>query len=527
MSASTCRTILNTRLSAPSSGAFRYAGAVGLVLLATLLFVAIGAGAAGAQEPAAGAQSPAAAPTSPTAPPVPATVPLPSAATRQLPDEVADGATALRDGSLKGTKAMSIVASLTTEVGPRSAGSPGDAPAVAWALRTLKELGFSNVHAEKVTVPHWDRGAESGEIVAPYRQRVALAALGGSVGTLAAGLEAAVVEVADQEQLAKLPAAQVKGRIVFFNTPTERRRDGEGYEKAVRVRAGGPSQAAKLGAVAVIVRSIGTDSNRLPHTGATRYVEGVQRIPAAALSSPDADLLSAEIKSGRPVRFRLKLGCRTLPAAESANVIGDIPGSDNAQEIVLLGAHLDSWDLGTGAIDDGAGVAIVTETARRIGELKTKSHRTVRVVLFANEEFGLSGALAYAKAHAAELPHHVLALESDLGSGRVWRLESRVPLEEIDRMRDLNQLVFPIGVSSGGNLADGGADVGPLLSAGVPTLGLMQDATNYFDIHHTANDTLDKINARDLDYNVAAWTAIVYSVANMPGTFGRMPPGTK
>jgi carboxypeptidase Q len=506
---------------APSGRFWRAAAAAGtgLVLLATLPVAATAATAvaAAAQEPAASAAAPAS----------PAAETPPLAAMQPLPDDVVEGATALRDAALKGTKAQSIVESLTTEVGPRSAGSPGDSLAVAWALRTLKELGFSNVHAEKVTVPHWDRGAESGEIVAPYRQRVALAALGGSVGTSPAGLEATVVEVANLEELGKLSAAQVTGRIVFFNTPTERRRDEDGYGKAVRVRASGPSQAAKLGAVAVVLRSIGTDSNRLPHTGATRYAEGVRRIPAAALSSPDADLLAAEIKSGKPVRFRLKLGCRTLPPAESANVIGEIPGSDSSPEIVLLGAHLDSWDLGTGAIDDGAGVAIVTETARRIGELKTKPHRTLRVVLFANEEFGLSGALAYAKAHAAELPHHVLALESDLGSGRVWRLESRIALEEIGRMRDFNQLVFPLGVTSGGNLGDGGADVGPLLGAGVPTLALMQDATNYFDFHHTANDTLDKVNARDLDYNVAAWTAIVYAVANMPGDLGRVKMDAK
>ncbi len=513
-------TASGTRLAAALPGGPRHAAAAVGLVLALLLAAAGGAVAAGAQEPAAGSAA-AASPASP-----PAETPPPSAA-RHLPDDVVEAATALRDACLKGTKALSLVESLTTEVGPRSAGSPGDRLAVAWALRTLKELGFSNVHAERVTVPHWERGAESGEIVAPYRQRVALAALGGSVATPPAGLEAAVVEVANLEELAKLSGTQVKGRIVFFNTPTERRRDEDGYGKAVQVRSGGPSQAAKLGAVAVILRSIGTDSNRLPHTGATRYVEGVQRIPAAALSSPDADLLAAEIKSGKPVRLRLKLGCRTLAAAESANVIGDIPGSDRAQEIVLLGAHLDSWDLGTGAIDDGAGVAIVTETARRIGELKTKSHRTVRVVLFANEEFGLSGALAYAKAHAAELPHHVLALESDLGSGRVWRLESRVPLEEADRIRDFNQLVFPLGVTSGGNMADGGADVGPFLRAGVPTLGLMQDATNYFDFHHTANDTVDKISGRDLDYNVAVWTAVAYSVANMPGDFGRVRPDAK
>ncbi|HEV3458303.1 MAG TPA: M20/M25/M40 family metallo-hydrolase [Thermoanaerobaculia bacterium] len=488
------------------------AGACLLALLAVLAGALLGAGPAGAQGAGAGA--------TPAAPPPQGSVPAPTS--QVLADEVQEAAGSLRDQALKGTKAWSLLSSLTTEVGPRPAGSRGDRLAVAWAMRTLKELGFSNVHSEKVTVSHWERGTEAGEITAPYPQRVALAALGGSVGTPAAGIEAPVVEVADLAALDKLDAAKVKGKIVFFNTPTDRTRDGSGYGKAVPVRAGGPSRAAKLGAAAVVIRSIGTDTNRLPHTGALRYESGVPRIPAAALSSPDADLLAAEVASGKAVRFRLRLGARSLPAAESANVIGEIPGREKPEEIVLLGAHLDSWDLGTGAIDDGAGCAIVMETARRIGELKTRPRRTLRVVLFANEELGLSGAEAYAKAHAQELPRHVLALESDLGSGRVWRLESRVALEAMGWIRELDRLIFPIGAGSGTNQGEGGPDLGPLQNAGVPTVTLMQDATSYFDFHHTANDTLDKANARDLDYNVAAWAAVVYAAAELPGDFGRV-----
>jgi carboxypeptidase Q len=447
---------------------------------------------------------------------------MPSPTAQQLPDDVEDTAAALRDASLKGTKAYSIVQSLTTEVGPRPAGSEGLATAVTWGVRTLKDFGFSNVHTEKVMVPHWVRGQETGEIVAPYPQRVALAALGGSVGTTAAGIQAPVVMAASLDDLDKLPPAQVKGSIVFLNVTTDRTRDGSGYGKAVPARALGAVHAAKLGAVAVLVRSIGTDQNRLPHTGAMRYQDGVAKIPAAALSIPDADLLVAELASGKPVRFLLKLGAKTLPQVQAANVIGDIPGTDKANEIVLLGAHLDSWDLGTGAIDDGAGCAIVIEAARRIGELKTHPHRTIRVVLFANEEFGLSGAEAYAKDHAGELPQHVVALESDLGSGRVWRIESRVTLESMGWVHDMARLVFPIGAVSGTNEGDGGADLEPMQRSGVPILSLMQDATQYFDYHHTANDTLDKINPKDLDYNVAAWTAVAYASANMPGDYGRV-----
>jgi carboxypeptidase Q len=447
---------------------------------------------------------------------------MPSPTAQVLAEDVESTAETLRDAALKGTRAHGIVASLTTEVGPRPAGSPQDRLAVAWALRTLQDLGFSRVHAEKVTVPHWERGAEAGEITAPFPQRVALTALGGSVGTPAAGIEAPVVRVADLEALAKLDAAQVRGKIVFFDVATDRTRDGSGYRRAVVVRGGGAARAAKLGAVAALVRSIGTDSNRLPHTGGMLYEAGGQKIPAAALSSPDADLLAAEIASGKPVRFRLRLGARSLPAGESANVIGEIPGREKPEEIVLLGCHLDSWDLGTGALDDGAGCGIVIEAARRVGELKVKPRRTLRVVLFANEEFGLSGAEAYAKAHAEELPRHVVALEADLGSGRVWRLESRVALESMGWVHDLNRLVFPLGAVSGTNLGDGGADLGPLQRAGVPILSLMQDAIIYFDFHHSANDTLDKVNAKDLDYAVAAWTAVVYVAAEIPGDFGRV-----
>jgi carboxypeptidase Q len=521
----TGRSPAGPRSPGPAAGGPRRAGRLAAAAAGWLAALALLA-AAVVPAPARGQGTPTGAP--PAAPEASVGV-VPPPVGQALSDEVQETAASLRDGALKGTQAWNLVASLATEVGPRPAGSPGDRLAVAWAVRTLQGLGFSNVHTERVTVPHWERGREAGEITAPYRQRVAVAALGGSTGTPAGGIEAPVVEVAGLEALAKLAAAQVKGKIVFFDTPTQRTRDASGYTQAVPVRSRGASAAAKLGAVAVVVRSIGTDSNRLPHTGSLTYESGVPQIPAAALSAPDADLLVAEVASGKPVRFRLELGARSLPPAESANVIGEIPGRDKPDEIVLLGAHLDSWDLGTGAIDDGAGCAIVVEAARRIGELKTRPRRTLRVVLFANEEFGLSGAEEYARAHAAELPRHVVALESDLGSGRVWRLESRVAPESIGWIRELVRLVYSIGAGAGTNQGDGGADLQPLMRAGVPTLTLMQDATAYFDFHHTANDTLDKANARDLDYNVAAWAAVAYAVAELPGDFGRVvvPPQTR
>ncbi len=450
---------------------------------------------------------------------VPAAAPPPS----PLPAPVRERAAALRDGALAGTRAFEIARSLTVEVGPRSAGSPGDRAAVEWGLRTLRQLGFENVHAEKVMVPHWDRGTISGQILAPWPQPMVLASLGGSVGTPDAGIEAEVVEVPSLEALDKLDPAQVQGRIVFFNGKMARTKDVVGYRDAVPVRGAGASRAAKRGAVAVLLRSIGTGHDRFPHTGAMRYEEGGTKIPAVALSTVDADLLDAEVASGKPVRFRLHSTARMLPEAESANVVGDIKGRERPDEIVLLGAHLDSWDLGTGGIDDGAGVGIVTETARRIAQLPEHPRRTIRVVLFANEEFGTSGARAYAQAHAAELPKHVLAAESDLGAGRVYSLSSGVAPDQLPQVAELARLVEPVGVQPGTNDAHGGSDISPLGKAGVPLLDFDQDATLYFDWHHTANDTADKIDPKEIDQNVAAWVAVVYAVAEMPGDLGRAP----
>ncbi|HVR97424.1 MAG TPA: M20/M25/M40 family metallo-hydrolase [Thermoanaerobaculia bacterium] len=442
----------------------------------------------------------------------------------ELSEAVRSAAASLRDGAMAGTRAFEITRSLTIEAGPRPAGSAGDRAAVAWGVRTLKDLGFGNVRAEKVTVPHWVRGAESGEITAPYRQPVVLAALGGSVGTPEEGIEAAVVEVADLAALAALDPAKVRGKIVFFNTRMERTRGEEGYSHAVPVRSTGPAEAARRGAVAVLIRSIGTTNDRLPHTGGTRYEDGVPKIPAAALSGPDADMLEAQVATGKPVTFRLKLGSHHLADAESANVIGEIVGREAPQEIVLLACHLDSWDLGTGAVDDAAGCGIVIEAARRIGQLKVKPRRTVRVVLFANEEFGLSGARAYAAAHPGELANHVLAGESDFGADRIWKMQSRFAPAALPVVGEIARLIAPLGVEQGDNNASsGGADLIPLQPSHVPVLSFTQDATHYFDWHHTANDTLDKIDPKTLDQNVAVWATAAYVAAEAPGTFGPAP----
>jgi carboxypeptidase Q len=431
-------------------------------------------------------------------------------------------AAALRDRAMAGTSAFEHVTSLVTEVGPRSAGSSGDAAAVRWALNKLGSLGFSNVRTQDVLVPHWVRGHAEVTLAGPVPQPLVAVALGGSVGTSDEGIEAPVLEVASLDALNALPAATVGGKIVFINQRMERTRDGAGYGATVKIRSDGPSAAGQLGAVAVLIRSVGTSNERHAHTGTTRYRVDAPRIPALALSNPDADQLARWLKPGKPVRVRVKSTARELPATWSANVIGEIPGAARANEIVLLGAHLDSWDLGQGAIDDGAGVAIVVEAARLIGKLERKPARTVRVVLFANEEFGLSGANEYARLVGDEAARHVLAAEADLGSGAVWRVQSRVAPDAVAAIDAIREVLKPLALESGGNDAHGGSDLGPLRALGVPILDLSQDATSYFDVHHTLDDTLAQVDAKTLNQVVAAYAVAAYMAASKNGDFGRL-----
>lgn len=446
------------------------------------------------------------------------------AANPRAPARIPAAVVELQRAALAGTGAADLARALATEAGPRLAGSEGLARGVAWGLRTLAELGFENVRAEPVTVPHWERGTASGEIVAPFPQIVALAALGGSIGTVEAGIEAEVVATENLETLAKLPPDAVRGKIVYFGERMQRTRDGAGYGKTVPIRSKGPAEAAKLGAIAVLVRSVGTDSNRLPHTGTTTYEEGGAKIPAAALSAPDADLLEQEVLSGRPVRFRLRLGCRVLPDAETANVVGELRGRERPLEIVVLSGHLDSWDLGTGALDDAAGVGNAIMAARLISELPQRPRRTVRIVLYANEEFGLSGGKAYAAAHADEAAQHQAALESDLGSGRIFRLRTAFAADDAAFAEELARALAPLGVElDAATHATGGADVGPLAPAGVPMVDLAHDVTTYFDFHHTANDTADKLVPADMAQATAAFATAAWMLAEHPNLLHRNP----
>ena len=422
----------------------------------------------------------------------------------------------LRDQALQGTDAYALVRSLTVEVGPRLAGSAGDKAAVRWGKAKFEGMGFDAVRLEPVMVPHWERRREEGAIVAPYPQPVHLCALGGSVATPPEGLEAEVLRVASLEALQGLDPTAVKGKIVFIDRgKMERTQEGSGYGPAVQPRGRGAALAAPLGAVAVLIRSAGSDNNRTPHTGAMRYAAGVEKIPAAALSNPDADLLAAQLDGGHRVRFRLVLETVEYPDEESHNVIAEVHGREKPEEIILIGCHLDSWDLGTGAIDDGAGCAIAMEVGRRIAALPQRPRRTVRVVLFANEEFGLSGARAYGEAHADQLANHRGAVEADLGAGRVYMFRSRVEEAQLPTVHAIAALLEPLGVDYLGNEAGGGADLRPLRQAGRPLFDLRQDASYYFDWHHTANDTLDKVEPAAMDQNVAAHAVLVWVAAEV------------
>ncbi len=441
-----------------------------------------------------------------------------------IPSTIRDDARQLRQRALTESNAYAIVESLVLEAGPRLAGSKGDEAAVAWALLKLEELGFENVRAEDVEVPHWERGETRVEITAPFPHRLVATALGGSFGTDADGIEAPVLMVTNIAELEELPRSRVEGTIVFFNDRMEPTRDASSYSRVVRNRAYGPSAAARLGAVAAITRSAGTSSDRIAHTGSLRYADDAPRIPAAAISNPDANLLERQIQMADVVTLSLSMTSRHLEPRRSANVIGELRGTDAADEIVLIGAHLDSWDLGQGAVDDGSGVAIAIEAVRQIREAGLRPRRTIRVVLYANEEFGVSGGKAYAEKYSDQVAQHVIGLEADLGPGKVWRFDVRVAAKALPLVEEMHKLIEPLGIARGNNEAYGGADLVAMRDLGMPVLGPRQDASLYFEVHHTVNDTLDKISREGLDQNVATYAVLTYIAAAIEQDFGRLPP---
>ncbi len=438
----------------------------------------------------------------------------------------------VRDRAMAGNIALDYVTQLTTRFGPRPAGSPSEQAAAAWAADYMRAHGFTNVRIETFPLIGWERGEESGSIVGANPQRLAVAALGHSPATPAGGVEAEVVRFTSLEALQAAPEAAVRGKIVFIDLgQMHPMQDGSGYGPQTRVRGGGPAVAMSKGAVAYMMRSVGSDYDRLPHTGTTRYVDGKPTLPSFALAAPDADQVSRLIGMGQTVRVHLSSTARTYETV-SQNVMGDITGRTRPDEVIVLGSHMDSWDLGTGAIDDGAGGAITLGAAKAIADSGRRPARTIRVVLYGSEEVAQptdatgDGGGAYVRARGAEaVAQHVFAGESDFGADRVYALRLPPGAQGAPFQAAATQVLYPIGVlASATPERSGGADVGPLAAAGVPVFTLAQDGTRYFDLHHTANDTLDKIDPAQLNQNVAAWAALVWLVADSDVDFRAMRP---
>jgi hypothetical protein len=425
----------------------------------------------------------------------------------------------LQRAALDDTRAYATLRSLTAEASPRFAGSEGDTRGIEWALRTLRGQGFANVRAEPVIVPRWVRGNARVQVVGQGEPlELAALALGGSIGTDGAPIEAEVVAATTVDELEQLATSDVAGKIVFLYDRMLETHDGMDYGSTVRNRSAGAIAAAKLGARALVIRAIGTEEADRPHTGGMRYASGVPRIPAFAIGNRSADRLLAMYARG-PVQLRVESTSRCDGTARSANVIGEVPGRAAGtadEEFVVLGAHLDSWDVGRGVQDDGVGVATVIEAARRIAELPDRPLRSLRVVLFANEEFGLSGGKRYVLDHERDLHRHHSAIEADLGSGRPFRFESRVASRDVPAAIRISTLLQPLGVPFTSNDTGGGADIGPLRERGVPVFELQHDASKYFEIHHTAADQLDRVDPRDLAFNVAAYATVAWALAEGP-----------
>ncbi|MGE0774816.1 MAG: M28 family peptidase [Sphingomonadaceae bacterium] len=411
--------------------------------------------------------------------------------------------------------AWDIVSGLTTEIGPRLAGSPDEARARDWAKTKLEALGFANVAIEPFTMKGYVRGEESAVLTAPYPHRFAVTALGYSGATTAKGIEGELVYFATLDALKAAPDGSLKGKIAFVDHAMRPNQDGSGYGPYGNVRRQGPGIAAQKGATGIVIRSIGTDWHRNPHTGATGWPDGVKPIPAAAISNPDADIVARVAKSGKPMRLSLKLTGHTQENMPSGNVIGELPGRDPSLPIILVGCHLDSWDLGTGAIDDASGCAIVTAAALRAAE-GGQPLRTIRVLWAGSEEVGGYGGDAYALAHAS-VPH-ALAMESDFGADRVWNVKFKLADTSKAAKEAVVAALNPLGIVAAEGTPHGGTDVAPIIEKQkLAVIDLEQDGTHYFDLHHTPDDTLDKVDPAMLEQNVAAWTAVLKIVANEPG----------
>ncbi len=419
----------------------------------------------------------------------------------------------LRDEALSDTLAYEITEGIGTEIGPRLAGTEAEARARTWAVAKLTALGFPEVRVEPFTVPLWVRGAEQAEIVTPFPQPLIITALGNSGATLPEGLTAEVFACANVATLEAATVDQIRGKIVFVSHGMVPTRDGSGYGQNRAVRGHAPTLASLKGAAAILIRSLGTNPHRHPHTGIQSFKDGAQPIPAAALSIADAEQLQRILQRGQPVRVHLVLTPRDLGTGPSGNVIAEIPGTDPAAGVVLVAGHLDSWDLSTGSVDNAAGCAIVASAALRVAQAGPH-RRTIRVVWFGSEEIGLLGGFEYIRVHGAE--KHAMIAESDMGADRIWRFDSKSPASAQPAIQRIATALASLGIEPGPTDDASGSDIGPLSERGVSTIELCQDATRYFDLHHTADDTLDKVDLKQLQQNVAAWTAMLAILANAP-----------
>lgn len=442
-----------------------------------------------------------------------------------IAERYAGAARRIIDATLAGNDSWSKLEELCDDFGHRISGSVALEKAIVWAVDRLKKDGQENVHTERVMVTKWVRGAESLDMIEPRRKPIAMLGLGGSVGTPAKGITAPVVVVRDEDELEALGAG-AEGKIVLFNNPMPPYdpEKGAGYGRTVRFRGKGPRLAAQKGAVACLVRSVTAHSLWSPHTGATRYGDAKVKIPAAAISTEDAAMFSRLTARGKRVVVTLRMEARTEGKVPSANVIAELRGSSMPDEIVVVGGHFDSWDVGQGAHDDGGGCVAAMEAINVLRRLGMIPRRTIRVVLFTNEENGLAGGRQYAADHADELPNHVAAIESDSGVFRplgfgVSHGDKDKQAVAVRQLEDILSLLEPVGATqarSGG----GGADISPMGPAGVPLLGLRVEGSKYFDYHHTHADTLDKVDPAEFSQCVATLAVVCYVLADMPGRLG-------
>ncbi len=430
----------------------------------------------------------------------------------------------LQQAALSSDYAYKQVAHLANNIGPRLSGSVQAAKSVAYVASELKAIGCE-VQLEKVMVPHWLRGEETAALVQfPAQadnttQKIVLCALGASVATPAEGITAEVVVAKNFDDLKALPRDKVAGKIVLFNYPFDKQmaaegRGGEAYGEAVVYRGDGPSAAARQGAVACLIRSVGGADYRLPHTGQTKYADDAPKIPAGAVTAEDADLIVDLVRQG-PVKMKLILTPQQSPDVESYNVIGDLKGSEHPEQLIIVSGHLDSWDLGTGAIDDGAGVAVSMETANLIEKLHLRPKRTIRVIAWMNEENGLAGSKQYGKDHEKEMSNHFAAMETDGGAGHPLGVNIKGKPEVKKMLAPVAAILQESGAGMLNFVEHCGADIEPLEKADVPAFSPIQDSRFYFNYHHTAADTLDKIVPKELAENSAVVAVVAYALANI------------